>query len=879
MAESAPAANSQPAPAGIPTGDVAFLFTDIEGSTKRWEHRPEAMKAAVARHDLLMRQAIVQHDGYVFKTVGDAFCAAFVSPHHALRAAIAAQRALRSEDFAAVEGLSVRIGIHAGIAEERDGDYFGPTVNRVARLMSIGHGGQVLVSDAVRERIEGHLTGDITLIDLGLRRLKDLMRPEHVWQVTIAGLPSDFAPLMSLDARPNNLPIQTTPLLGRETELTAVKHLLASHQCVTISGAGGVGKTRLAVQVGADLIDHYEHGIWFADLAPIADAGLVPSVIARALEVAQSGDPVETSVIDWIKRKALLLIFDNCEHLLTASAAFVDAVLKNCSQVRVLTTSRQPLGIAGEFVYRLPSLEVPEPSATITAADLSRFGATALFIDRATASDSRFVLQDDSAGIVVDICRRLDGIPLAIELAAARVKVLSFRSLAARLDERFKVLTGGSRTALPRQQTLVALIDWSYGLLEPREQALFNRLGIFAGSFTFDAAVAVGPRDNIDESDVLELLSSLTDKSLIFADTSREQERYRLLESTRAYALEKLRMLGESEMVAGSHATFYRDFARAAYRIQRTRPTEAWLPDQEPELDNLRSALGWALQEGNDPELGAEIAGACVELWMAAGLAAEARDWVTLALERIDPSVRSDLAAPLWLMLSSLGSSEQCYDLALRAREVFERADDRAGVADASYAIAWQAGERGRYDEASEALAQAIEVYRGLGSELQLARCIGMQGMVAEHREDFDSARTFHREAVVKFRALGDERRVGAVLTNLGGTEFLAGNYAEARRIFADALEIIARRKNIRDIAILQVDIAFNLVPLGDIAGAREATRIALTNAFAIQNEAFSALILLLGAYIAARSDRIEDAARLYGYACRRLEVVGLPTK
>jgi predicted ATPase/class 3 adenylate cyclase len=619
MTETPLARRSDLPPASLPTGLVAFLFTDIEGSTKRWEQGPEAMKAAVARHEVLIRQAIAQNDGYVFKTVGDAFCAAFHSPRQAVDAAVAAQRVLYKEDFTAVDGLQVRIGIHVGNAEERDGDYFGPTVNRVARLMSIGHGGQILVSDAVREQMRTRIPEDAKLTDLGLRRLKDLMRPEHVWQVTITGLPADFAPLTSLDARPNNLPIQTTPLLGRDGELGAVKQLLASRQCVTISGAGGVGKTRLAVQVGADLIDRFEDGARFVDLAPISDAGLVPSVIAQALEVNQSGDSVEAAVLLSLKRRQLLLILDNCEHLLDTTASFADSILKNCPQVQVLATSRQPLGIAGEFVHRLSSLDVPDASTAITVDDVLRFGATALFAERAAAADSRFVLTADTAAIVADICRRLDGIPLAIELAAARVKVLSLRNLAVRVDERFKILTGGNRTALPRQKTLSALIDWSYGLLDAREQTFFNRLGIFAGGFGLDAAIAVCSGDGIDEADGLELLSSLIDKSPISADTSRERERYRLLESTRAYALEKLEASRQSDALASRHAAYFRLFARAAYGSSREQPTETWLPDQEPDIDNLRAALGWSLQKGNDAETGADIAGACVQLWSAVG--------------------------------------------------------------------------------------------------------------------------------------------------------------------------------------------------------------------------------------------------------------------
>ncbi|HLJ83591.1 MAG TPA: adenylate/guanylate cyclase domain-containing protein [Candidatus Eremiobacteraceae bacterium] len=866
-------------PAAMPTGFVAFLFTDIEGSTKRWEQKPDAMKTAVARHEVLIRQAVMQSDGYVFKTVGDAFCAAFHSPHQAVRAALAAQRALHAEDFSAVDGLKVRIGIHVGQAEERDGDYFGPTVNRVARLMSIGHGGQVLVSDAVREQIRAQVPLDATLTDLGLRRLKDLMRPERVWGVTVAGLPSEFAPLTSLDARPNNLPVQTTALLGRDDQLGAIKQLMTSRQFVTICGAGGVGKTRCAVQVGADLIDHFEHGVWFADLAPISDAGLVPSVIAQALEINQSGDSVEASVLKSLKRKQLLLILDNCEHLLESTAPFADAILKNCPQIQVLATSRQPLGIAGEFVHRLPSLEVPDASTTIGADDVLRFGATALFAERAAAADNRFVLTADTAPIVADICRRLDGIPLAIELAAARVKVLSLRNLAVRVDERFKILTGGNRTALPRQKTLSALIDWSYGLLDAREQALFNRLGIFAGGFGLDAATAICSDDFVDAADVLDLLSSLIDKSLVSADTSRDHERYRLLESTRAYAIEKLRAFNQYETLSSRHAEFFRQFARAAYANHRTRPSDMWLPDQEPDLDNLRSALGWALQMGRNAELGADIAGACVQLWSAAGLAAEARSWITLALERIGPNARGRVAATLWLAGSTLGTGEKFYEMAVRARDGFEQEQDEAGIADALYSVAWQGVVIDHIDEADGAAARALEIYRRCGPELLLARCLSMQGVVAQTREDYDTARSLLREALARFRNLGDDRRVGGVLTNLGGTEFLAGDLLEAQRCFVEAFEILSHRRNAVDLAIVRGNMAMTLIALDDIAGAREAARAAIGHAIATRDEMYIADATIYLACVAARSDRMAEAARLLGFCRRQYESAGLPNR
>jgi len=863
-------------PAALPSGEVTFLFSDIEGSTSRWEQHHDAMKVAVARHDSLIRAEIERHGGYVFKTVGDAFCAAFGSPQQALQAALAGQHRLYKEDFSEVGGLRVRMGVHAGTAVERDLDYYGPTVNRVARLMSIGHGGQILISEAVRHAVADGLPGGASLVDLGMRRLKDLMQPEHVWQVSIAGLPSDFAPLKSLDARPNNLPVQSTALVGRERELGSVKQLVASHRLVTISGAGGVGKTRVALQIGADLIDHYERGVWFADLAPISDGGLVPSTIARALEVTQSGDAVESSLLRSLKHRELLLILDNCEHVLESVAPLADAILKACPLVRILTTSRQPLGVAGEFVHRLSSLSVPEASTSMTADEAQRYGATALFIERATAADSRFVLTDDSAPIVVDICRRLDGIPLAIELAAARINVLALPNLARRLDERFKILTGGSRTALPRQKTLGALIDWSYGLLDEDEKTLFKRLGIFAGGFTFEAAMLVCSGDGTDETAILNLLSSLADKSLVLADTSGDGERYRLLESTRAYALEKLSETGTRDLLARRHAEYFRTFAEAAKADHRSRPAEACLPRQEPEIDNLRSALNWALQQGHAPDLGAAIAASIVRLWQAVGLAAEARNWGTLALERIDAATRPDLRADLLLGLTALGSGDRFHDMAVSAHQIFERYGDDGGAADALYLLGWHSFLAGRTEAADDAVARASEIYRRAGPELALAKCINMRAVLAERRRDLVPARALLREAIEMFRALGDERRVGGTLTNLGSCEFAAEDHAQAERCYAEALEILSRKKNAEDLVILYGNILINRLALGDVPGARDAGLAGMRCAREMGDERYIAeLVLDLGS-VAARSGRTSDAGRLFGYARNRLESLGL---
>jgi len=643
--------------AALPTGTVTFLFSDIEGSTERWENHRDAMKAAVARHEQLVRQAISQYDGYVFKTLGDAFCAAFATAPDALNAAVEAQRALATEDFSAVDGLRVRMGLHTGSAEERDADYFGPAVNRVARLASIGHGAQVLLSDTTHALVQNEAPRGTTFTDLGSHRLKDLAQPEHVWQLTLTSDKSDFQPLKSLDALPNNLPIQVTSFLGRDGDLEDLKLHLIEHRLVTLVGAGGVGKTRLAVQLGAEVLDRFPDGVWICDLAPIADPELVSSVVAKALGVSQAQVRLtDESITQSLKGRQLLLVLDNCEHLLETAAALADAIHCHCPDVRILVTSRQALGVRGEKVLRLDSLAVPDKLTNIHPTSALEFGAVALFADRASLANRSFRLDGDNARIVSDICRRLDGIPLAIELAAARVNVMSVHNIAQRLDERFKVLTGGSRTALPRQKTLRALFDWSYDLLTPEERVLFHQMAIFPGSFTHDAAAFVCADDGAEAADVLDLIASLADKSLMVVDTSGNEERYRVLESTRQYALGKLAASGEHERLSRRHADYFYSFARHPERGFGAVPLSEFLARVELELENIRAAMDWALVKDQEVALGASLAAALQMFWWHGGVEAEGLRWIELALRKIDedqePAVATQLRQALALLMS-----------------------------------------------------------------------------------------------------------------------------------------------------------------------------------------------------------------------------------
>ena len=578
----------------IPSGTVTLLFSDIEGSTRLWEKSPEEMAHALERHDQLLRHAMAEFGGYVFKTIGDAFCVSFETCHDALRAALATQRSLADEPWPSGAEIRVRLALHTGVCQERDGDYFGPTVNRAARLMAIAHGGQVLVSGVSAELLSDFPPDEAMLRDMGQHRLRDLGRPEHVWQLQSPSVPSEFPPLQSLDnpELPNNLPELLSSFVGRDEELDEVRTLLGEHRLVVLTGAGGSGKTRLAMQAAAELLDGQGEGVWLVELAPVNDEGLVPHAVASAMGIQEMLDvsPLET-LIGALSNQNVLLILDNCEHLIAACSKFADEVMRNCARVRILATSREPLGIEGERVYRVPSMSLPGDDVE-TLADVGNSDAVSLFLGR--AREVEYEVHDEDAALVSSVCKRLDGIPLALELAAARLSAMSLSQLNERLDQRFRLLTGGSRNVMARQQTLQALVDWSYGLLTPAEQSVLRRLSVFVGGFTLEAAESVCSSELVDEFDVANVLHSLVAKSLVVADRGLGSVRFRLLETIRQYSAQKLLDTEGDEIVLGvrdRHADYYVALAVAGGKGYYSPQHIEWNRRLDAEGENLRAML------------------------------------------------------------------------------------------------------------------------------------------------------------------------------------------------------------------------------------------------------------------------------------------------
>ncbi len=685
------------------------------------------MQDAVRRHDALLRSAIELRGGFVFKTVGDAFYGVFPTAPQAIAAALEAQRAVAAEDWSGVNGLHVRTAIHTGNADEREGDYFGSTVNRVSRLLAIGHGGQILVSGVTADLVQGQMPPQATLHDLGAHRLKDLAYPEQVYQVLAPDLPRDFPPLRSLGALPNNLPLQLTSFVGRDEEVAEIQQLLAKSRLVTLVGSGGVGKTRTSLQVAADRLDAYPDGVWVVELAPLTDPELIATTVAGVLgvSIAPTQRPVDAIVAE-LRERTTLLIFDNCEHVVAHAAAVVDEILHHCSRVTVLASSREGLGIAGESVYRMPSLRVPPASSPVTAAAAMQYGAVALFAERGAAV-SNFAITDANAGIVAGVCRRLDGIALAIELAAPRLKVLSVDELDKRLSDRFRILTGGSRSALPRQQTLRALIDWSHDLLTENEKMLFRRLGIFVGGFTLEAMTAVCADDRIEEWDAVDLLQSLVEKSLVVAEISDAEQRYRMMESTRQYALERLARGGERDLFARRHAMYFLDLAQRCEKDFDEIAYDGWIAAYTPELDNFRTALDWSLGERGEIEIAVGLIGSLARLWREFSLEGEglrAGDAVIALLgERAD----SPLAAPVWLAIAGLTANlflkARRIDAARRALRLYESLGDEPKIIDSLVAVGDTLRQLNKSQEALEPLSRALEISSQPRRSQQGRRC------------------------------------------------------------------------------------------------------------------------------------------------------------
>jgi predicted ATPase/class 3 adenylate cyclase len=793
-----------------PTGTVTFLFTDIAGSTKLWEQHPEAMKVAVSRHDAILRAVVEAHLGFVVKTTGDGLLAAFGTAHAALAAAVQAQRSLLAETWSEIGSLRVRMGLHTGPAEEREGDYFGPVVNRAARLMAAGHGGQILLSQATLELVRDQVVPGISLRDLGEQRLRDLVRLEHVYQPIGSGLPADFPPLKTLTVPPTNLPVQLTSFIGRETQVAEVKGLLSAARLLTLTGVGGTGKTRLALRVAADELITFSDGVWLVELAPLSDPGLVPQSVATALSVHEEvGQTRLTTLTDALRARHLLLLLDNCEHLVEACARLAEGLLRACPELRILATSREALHIAGEMMYQVPSLAFPERvddgEALWTADDTTRiaqYEAVQLFVDRALVVDPSFVVSNINGSTVAQICRRLDGIPLAIELAAARVRSMSVEQIAVRLDNQFNLLTGGSRTALPHHQTLRALIDWSHNLLAGQEQALLRRLSVFAGGWTLDAAEAVCSDDarqgGFSSDAVMNVLDGLIDKSLVLVHRGTAGIRYYMLDTIRQYARERLLESNEEEHVRARHLDYFLRLAQSGEIDVIGREDPAFFKILETEVDNLRTALDWSLTGHVDPEDALRLAAALRMLWMHS-YQAEGVKWLTAALERnkqASAALRAKALNGIGLIASFQDDYSQMKTVGEESVAMAQEDNDEHETALALELLGFARVMEGDLEEGVFLLQQSRRLAQKEDDEWMLGFLCTDLGYAAMRKGDYSSAEAIFNEGVSMSREIGMKFNEAYCLTFLAALKIRSEDFRKARdnleesaRIFLDGTD------------------------------------------------------------------------------------------
>ena len=878
------------APGTLPAGIVTFLFTDIEGSTRLWERDAAAMRPALERHNTILGDAIRAHGGYHFKTIGDAFQAAFLDPVAAVAASVAAQRALDAEPWPETGPMRVRMALHRGAAEPTPaGDYVAPALNRLAPLLSAGHGGQVLLSAAVREAVAEHLPDGVNMTSLGKHRLRDLMEAEEIWQLVIPGLPSTFPPLKSLEAHHTNLPRQPTALIGREDDLAGLRDLLAQEKTrlVTLTGPGGVGKTRLALATAADSLETFPDGVFLVALAGFEDAALLLPEVAAVLGVREGGGlSLEESVHVYLGGKRLLLVLDNLEQLkpFEMASEVIAKVLDAAPTVRVMATSRAPLRVRAEREWPVDPLATPDPEVNLgeetALAALATTPAVALFSERARAVSPGWELTAANASDIAEIARRLEGLPLAIELAAVRVRDSTPADILRRLGGALDLLEAHTGDRPDRQQTLRAAIAWSHDLLRVEDQAAFRRLGVFSGGFTLEAAEQVLAETPDPWIDALDAVSVLVEQSLIRTEEDLQADtRYRMLETVRAFALEKLEESGEDSEVRGAHARWIEAFSRDTDKYVIGPSSGEWLERLEREHDNVRSAIAWAID--SDPaDLGLRVPESIWRFWQIRGHYAEGRRWLERALAA-GQGASETLRA---LALDGLGGIAWRQGDLVAAARAFEESlaiwrakGDRRGLGGTLTNLGSVIELQGDLDRAEALQEEALAIFRELGDPLRLATALNNLALVIWNKGDNQRATTLLEESAAIKRKEGNRVGLASSLNNLGMLAVEAGDLDRARAYMEETLAIDRELGDPGGIADSLGNLAGMIAQTGDVARAAALDAESLEMRRDLGDRLSMAHSLDSIAATASRAGFPESGARLFGASERLRAELGAP--
>src|SRR5579864_1291279 len=815
----------------LPTGTVTFLFTDIEGSTALLQRLGDRRYAEVLEeHRRVLREAFGEGHGQLVNTLGDSFLVAFSRARDALAAAVAAQLTLAKHVWPDGASLRVRMGLHTGEPVGGTGDYVGLDVHRASRICSAGHGGQILVSRTVADLTTPDLPPGVNLKDLGAHRLKDLREREHLLQVMHPDLPADFPALKSVDARPNNLPVQLTSFVGREREIAEIKRHLSMTRLVTLTGTGGCGKTRLALQVAADLAEQYEDGVWLVETEAISDPFLVPTAVASALGLREEpGRLLVSTLTDSLRSKKLLLVLDNCEHLIEACAHLVQSLLRACPYLQFLATSREPLNINGEVTWRVPSLSL-RPLGSPSDDNLISSEAGRLFVQRAQTALPTFAVTPANALLVADICYRLDGIPLAIELVATRVRGLTLGEIADQLNGQLALVTHGTRTALPRHRTLRATLDWSHNLLSSKERVALRRVAVFAGEFALQAVGVVCAGGGLEEAEILDLLTQLIDKSLVTMD-EQGAGRYRLLETVRRYGTEKLLESGEIDELCLRHQRFFLRLVEGVESHLSGSEQTVWMDRLEKEHANLLAAMEWSRTRA--PYVGLRIAGAMWEFWEARGYLSEGRRWLDILLEAAGPdappAVRAKASKGAAVIARDQGDTRRATALLDEALALYRGLGDSYGIASSLNNLGLVHWHEGNHALAHARLEEALVWWRRVGYQRGVAGTLANMGNLASEEGDYVAARSLYEKSLSVMRELGDQRSAATVVNNLGLACLYAGEQTLARSLLEQSLSIRRALGDKLGIAQSLINLGFAFLSAADYSPARSALQESLT--------------------------------------------------